>query len=398
MDPVQFMVTTAGLNALVDASGGGTDPIQIASVGLTQSAFVAAPTLTALPGEFKRINAVSGAAVSDTIIHMTAQDSSEDIYALRGLGLYLSDGTLFAVYGQATPIFQKVSIAFFLMALDIAFSNGAAGDIVFGDASFLFPPATETVQGVAELATPAEAAARTDHERIITPLTLGQQLLVERGETDADLTALADGFNALLTALIARTITGGGLVTGGGNLGANRILSVLAATAADVAAGLAADRAVTPASLSGLTDRTITGSGLVTGGGNLKDSRVLNVQAASAADVLAGNAADRAVTPAALFGLARSLLSNGYARIPGTELILQWGKFSAIANGSTSRLFPLVFPTECFAVVPAGGANGGNDSQDNPPVLIDSSISTSGFTVFSADDSAAGMRYLALGI
>lgn len=395
---VQFMVTTAGLNALVDASDGSTDPIRIAAVGLTQSAFVMAPTLTALPGEFKRITALSGAAVSETIIHMTAQDSSEDIYDLRGLGLFLTDGTLFAVYGQATPIFRKVSIAFFLMALDIAFENGAGGDIVFGDASFLFPPATETVKGVAEIATPAEAAARSDHERFITPLTLGQQLLAERGETDADLMALANGMDALVAALIARTITGGGLVTGGGDLGASRILSVLAATVADVAAGVAADRAVTPASLAGITDRTITGSGLVTGGGNLKDSRVLSVMAASAADVLAGTAADRAVTPAALYGLVRSILSNGYARIPGTELILQWGKFNAIANGSTSRLFPLVFPTECFAVVPAGGADGGIGSQDNPPVLIDTSISTSGFTVFSADDSPAGMRYLALGI
>jgi hypothetical protein len=344
MDPILFMVTAAGLDALVDAQGGGTDPIQIAQVGLTANAFVMAPTITSLPGEIKRLDAISGEAVSETVIHMTAQDVSQDIYELRGLGLYLDDGTLFAVFSQATPLFRKVSIAFFLLALDIAFSNGVAGDIVFGDTSFLMPPATETTKGVAEIATAGEAAEGEDDERIITPRKL-RQILDALGELIAP---GSDDFAAAFAALVARTITGAGLVAGGGDLSA---------------------------------------------------SRVLTVPPASVADVAAGAATDKAVTPAALSGLVRSLAQNGYALLPGCGgLVLQWGRFTAIANGTTTALFPVAFPSECFTVMTNGGSAGGNDSQDNPPVLVTSSITSSGFAVFSADETADGQSYIAIGI
>lgn len=86
MAGVQLMVTSAGLDALINAQNGGTDAVRIVAVGLTASAFAMAPTINALPGEFKRITAISGQAVSETILHMTAQDSSADTYALRGFG------------------------------------------------------------------------------------------------------------------------------------------------------------------------------------------------------------------------------------------------------------------------------------------------------------------------
>lgn len=344
MDPVLFMITSAGLASLVNAQGGGTDPIRIVSLGVTENAFVMAPTLTSIPGELKRITAVAGEAVDASIIHMTAQDVSPDIYELRGLGLYLDDGTLFAVYSQPTPLFRKVSVSFFLLALDVGFSNGVAGEITFGDTSFLMPPATETVKGVAEIATSAEAAAGVDDQRIITPRKL-RQILDALGELIAP---GSDDFAAAFAALLARTITGGGLVGGGGDLSA---------------------------------------------------SRVLTVPAASAADVASGTATDRAITPAALSGLARSLAQNGYAALPGTGgLILQWGRFTAISNGTTAVVFPMAFPTACFSVVADGGVSGGADSQDNPPVLIASTITPSGFSVFSADDSSAGQAFIAIGI
>lgn len=351
MATAQFMVTTAGLDALVNAQGGATEPIRIVSLGVTESAFTMAPTITALPGEFKRITTVSGMAGSETTIHMTAQDVSTDVYELRGLGLFLEDGTLFAVYSQAEPIFRKVTISFFLLALDVAFTNGVAGEIIFGDTSFLMPPASETVKGVAEIATNAEADAGTDDSRIMSPKKVKRVLdalhALIGGETGTDLDALAAGFDAIITALVARTITGAGLVTGGGDLTASRILSVLAASAADVATGLATDRAVTPAALS---------------------------------------------------GQPRILAQNGYAYLPGLGgLILQWGRFSALPNTTSSTIFPISFPSECFAVVSDGGVSGGADSQDNPPVLVASTISQTGFSVFSADDSSATRIYLALG-
>lgn len=220
-DPIDLTITNAGLDALVDAQNGITDAIEVVQVGLTEAVFVPAPTLTALPGETKRLGSVAGASVAANVIHMAAQDASAETYDLRGIGLYLADGTLFATYGQADPIFRKVSIATFLLAFDVRFSQDVAGNITFGDASFLYPPATETVQGVAELATQAETDAGEDDERIVTPLKLAG-------------------------ALGARSVTGAGLATGGGDLSADREITVTEASDAEVAAGTDGSHVLTP--------------------------------------------------------------------------------------------------------------------------------------------------------
>lgn len=343
MAALNIMITTAGLDALVNAQGGSTAPIMVTQIGVTASPFITAPSLTALPGEIKRIAAISGSAVSETVIHMTGQDVSEDVYDVRGVGLYLADGTLFGVYGQADPIFRKVSISFFLFALDIAFQNGGATSIVFGDTSFLMPPASETVKGVAEIATTAETATGIDDERIITPHKL-RQLLDAIGAVVAP---GSDDFTGAFAALVARTITGAGLVTGGGSLADNRILSVLAA---------------------------------------------------SADDVRAGTATDRAVTPAALSGLGRSLGLSGHALVPGLGgLRLMWGRFTASANAVTPVVFPDAFAQQCAVVLTDGVKSGGPDSQDNPGGVDYGSITVTGFSVFSADDTATASGYLALG-
>ena len=123
-------LTTAGLDALVNAQSSATDPIQVTQVGFTNQPITVAPTLTALPGEFKRIASISGAAVSETIIHMTAQDASEDEYDVRAFGLYLADGTLFAVYGQPAIIVTKTPRLQLQLAFDIAFQDGIAGAVL----------------------------------------------------------------------------------------------------------------------------------------------------------------------------------------------------------------------------------------------------------------------------
>ena len=147
-DPIALVLTTAGLDALVNAQAGNTENILIAQLGLSDKAFIASPTLDALPGEERRIATVSGQAVSENIIHMTAQDSSAETYDVRGLGLFLDDGTLFATYSQPDPIANKTSIATFLFSVDVAFGEADAGAIEFGDATFIYPPASETVKGL----------------------------------------------------------------------------------------------------------------------------------------------------------------------------------------------------------------------------------------------------------
>lgn len=358
MQPLQLMITQQGYAALFPPGGGGTGAVRISQLGLTASGFIMAPTIDALPGEHKRIDTVGGTAVAPNIIHLTATDASEEVYDVRGLGLYLDDGTLFAVFAQATPIFRKVAATSLLFVQDVIFAQDIADLISFGPVSFLNPPATETVKGVAEIATIEEATAGADDLRIITPRKLKLVLDILSAAIS---TAIADGDAALSSDM--------------DNLSA----------------------ALTNA-LNTLAARSVTGGGLVTGGGALTADRILTVLAASAADVAAGTADDRAITPAALSGLAKSIAQNGHAFIPGLGgLRLMWGRFTSVANGSTAVLFPDSFANACFVVLTDGVKGSGNDSQDNPAGVDYPTITRSGFSVFSADDSANACGYFALG-
>lgn len=169
MTSVVLSLTDAGLAAVQGASG--ADPVQIAELGLTATPFDMAPTLTALPGEFKRIAAVSGTAAAPNITHMSAYDTSDDVWNATGLGLWLADGTLFATFSADSTIINKAAPAFALISFDIIWQADLAASIVFGDPIFTNPPATTEMRGLIELATQAEADAGTDGLRALTPAT-----------------------------------------------------------------------------------------------------------------------------------------------------------------------------------------------------------------------------------
>ena len=366
-----LLITDAGRDALVDAQNGDIDAIAITELGLTEQGFVMAPTLEALPGEFKRIESFAGQSVSETVIHMTGQDVSQDVYDLRGIGLFLADGTLFAVYSQVDPIMRKVSIAAFLIAFDIAFEASVSGDITFGDSSFLYPPASETVKGVAEIATQAETDAGVDDQRMLTSAKLAARLIPV-------LQAIADEENARVA-------------------GDDALSDAIGAEATSRIAGDDALDAV----LTTLLARTITGGGLVTGGGNLSANRILSVAAATAAQAIAGSSNTVALTPAALGPIVKSLGNSGYISIPTADpsrlVVLQWGRFTAGANGSSSVTYPLAFSSPAWSVVVDGTSTTDTGISDNPPRVRSSSIGASGFQVFSAMDTSESCTFFAVG-
>ena len=250
MTALTLVMTTAGLGRFTAAQVQDDIDLTIASVAFTASDFVAAPTLTALPGEFRRIGAISGEAIGGNMVHMIVRDDGDVGYTVRGFGLFLADGTLFAVYGQATPICEKSASTSLLMPIDIAFPTTAIDKLTFGDANFLNPPATTERRGVVELATQGEAAAGTDTSRVASVAVLKGLLgTLETRLTNA-VADLATSFGQALDGIVARTIYGSGLVKGGGNLSANRTLTVDAASAAQLRAGVQADVVATPAALA----------------------------------------------------------------------------------------------------------------------------------------------------
>lgn len=206
MPGLVLSLTNAGLAAVQGASG--ADPVIIAELGLTATPFEVAPTLTSLPGEFKRIAAVSGTAAAANITHMTAYDTSSDVWNATGLGLWLADGTLFAVYSAGSTIINKAAVAFALISFDIAWSADLAASVAFGDPIFTNPPATEEVRGLIELATLDEAQAGTDLLRAITPARAKASVIPWLGYTPLDVAAYT------AASVIARLLTVDGAGSG----------------------------------------------------------------------------------------------------------------------------------------------------------------------------------------
>lgn len=143
------------------------------------------------------------------------------------------------------------------------------------------------------------------------------------------------------------------------------------------------------------TTLTVVGGGLVSGGGDLTVNRTLTVAKASAAEVAAGIRDDVAVTPLGLAGGAGGKLfeATGYIK-QFNGLILMWATATANGNGYTNVTLPTTFPAQCVFATFAGAAlNTG--AQDNNPDVVGKSAST--VTLFSAVDGSVTGAVFALG-
>ncbi|MFA6125075.1 hypothetical protein [Sphingomonas sp.] len=383
MTALKCTLTDAGRAAMVDPVTGGTRAVRIAAVGVTAATVLVAPTLTALPGEIKRIAAVSGTAIDATTVHLTMRDSSTDAYTCRAIGVYLADGTLFAVYGQASAILEKISASVFYIALDLKVLAGQADLIQFGDANFVNPPASESVKGVAYLATIAEALAGAVADKLITPATMkavldnyvaasrlgvaggiatlgpdGKLLLSQRPPVDLiDVFAVAN--QAQMLALAA---TPGDFAVRSDN---GRVY-VLQQTPATVLANWL--EISTPAPVSSVNNkvgtvvlgpddvgavpigRTISvAGGLLQGGGPLTGDRTISLPAATQEQCAAGIRGDLVVTPSGLgplLVLINDKVSGG--RTIGTSGLVRGG--GGLANDLTLTVDP-ASPSDLFSGV-----------------------------------------------
>lgn len=173
----KIIITAAGRAALVNAANIGTHAVEIKQIGLSDAAITPTPGAVDLPGEHRRLSTIAGNMVAADTIHMMVRDESDASYMVRSFALYLADGTLFALYGQAPVLVEKSQQSTMLLAVDIQFADVDADQLIFGDTNFLMPPATEQVQGVIEIATFAEAQEGSDHSRALTPAAARQALL-----------------------------------------------------------------------------------------------------------------------------------------------------------------------------------------------------------------------------
>ena len=367
MAALYLHLTDAGLAAVQGASG--TDPVTIAELGLTATPFTAAPTLTALPGEFKRIAAVAGQSVAANVTHMSAYDTSSDVWNATGLGLWLADGTLFAVYSAASTIISKAAPAFALIAFDIAFNSDIAGSIAFGDPIFTNPPATSDTRGLIELATTAEAQAGTDAARAITPATGKASIFDWIGYTPLDAAAY------IAADVLAKILTVDGA---GSGLDADLLDGQDGSWYANVPARLG----YTPLNATAYTAADVLAKILtVDGAGSGLDADLLDgYDASSFARVVSA-----------------TLAANGHVklRIAGVDFLFQWKSFSIGSDETAFFAYEQAYTSWSRAWC-SGSQN--LQQYQNPPAIVTGSESITGCSVVNGYESTLAFTLFSIGV
>lgn len=295
---MDMIVTTAGHQALINALKTGTETVVVSKIGVGSGKYMPTESQTALISETKRLPIVEGGSAGDHYIHVAYQDPSEDVYSVHEIGLFLEDGTLFAVTSQTNAILQKTANATALLVIDIAFADIDVSSLTFGDVSFSNPEATAANSGVVTLATGEEVAAGTNAQKAVTPATLLSRTatayragLVELA-TDGEATAGTDAARAVTPA------------------SAKAAIDARAASNADALAGISTTQFVTPSSL-----RAVKASSTLYG----------MVELATADEVVAGTDDSRAVTPAGLKAMFRMFEITDNSFSPTTDSVMQLG-------------------------------------------------------------------------
>ncbi len=168
-------ITDAGRAEIINAENNGTGAVLITEIGFGTGQYTPTANQTVLQAQIKRVSSIAGQAVADDTIHVMAKDETASAYNVGEFGLFSDKGTLIAVYSQPVEsgwIIQKAGPSTLLLATDIILESLNAASLTFGDILFINPPATTTVQGVVELATPEETQAGTDGARVVTPAGL----------------------------------------------------------------------------------------------------------------------------------------------------------------------------------------------------------------------------------
>jgi hypothetical protein len=391
MTTLTLVITDAGRAAIVNETNMGALPVTLTEIGVGTGTWSPTPAATALQDELKRIAAVGGLAVADDVLHVTLTDASVDEYALGEFGIYTDSGILFAIYSDPAGITDKAADSMLLIAADVILTSINPGEVTVGAAGFNNPPATETVAGVAELATQAEATAGTDDVRIMTPFTSKTAAAAYQYTADQALPTPANtGTIAQLFSWIAGVIKA---ITGNADwktappttLGAaaahhanttNPHSTTAAQVGAEPAFGAgttsqyrrgdkswadfsAAVRAAVLTGLSTATNAVITATDTVLSAMGKLQAQITAHSAASAphaghetpagAQTKVDTLAALAVLLSSVTGANQSLAENGYQHLPG-GLILQWCRVTTSSSVDVFVTFPLAFPTAALSI------------------------------------------------
>lgn len=170
---INVIITDVGISEINNAEQAGTAKVWLKNIGLGATYYPASKTNLAMGSRFKTITAGFGGKINGNSMQITMTDDSDDEYDLHEIGIYTESGKLFALYSQETPIISKTKSSVAMLAFNFFLSNVNPEYIELSPPVFdVSESATETREGIAEIATVAEAKAGTDDTRFITPKKL----------------------------------------------------------------------------------------------------------------------------------------------------------------------------------------------------------------------------------
>lgn len=151
------VITQAGLNRAVTATGISAE---ITEIAVGSQGYTPLRSRTKLGAEVDRVSILSSQNKGGGQWHIVADFNSSKEYAVREVGFYLSDGTLFAVWSHPTNVlFYKTPTARVSQIFDLIFSDFAVENVTIiaqSDLSFYVDPelyalATANVRNAAVL-------------------------------------------------------------------------------------------------------------------------------------------------------------------------------------------------------------------------------------------------------
>ena len=295
---MDIVLTTAGIQAVINAQETGTNAVTISEIGVGTGKYTATKEQTQLQAQVKRMPILEGGQAGDNAIHVACKDDGPGSYEVCEFGLFLSDGTLFAVYSQSTPIIAKQESSNLLLAIDMKLEGVNAGNIAFGDVSFSFTAATTANAGIVELATDEETQAGADAQRAVTPAGLrsltstAERAGLIRTATEAEAKAGTDKERAVTPAGLKAVVDEATPDASEAARGMIQIASTVEATS-----GIDALKAMTPA----------TGKAAL-------DARIATVEEAKV-----GTSTTKLITPATLKAVVDAAVAAALAKQGGAE-------------------------------------------------------------------------------
>lgn len=114
------LITKAGLAAIWNATSTGLQA-EIAYIGLGSQGYTPTVDQKTLRAQVVKYPIAGGEKLSSSLIHLTALADDDKAFWVREIGIYLADGTLFAVWSSPdTPLTYKAAGTEILMAYDLS--------------------------------------------------------------------------------------------------------------------------------------------------------------------------------------------------------------------------------------------------------------------------------------